>query len=338
MKTSPVKLSMHENIARNLVLIDGVARSGKSMLTGTLPSLENMEIMHFYTLLEFIVPSMAFHKIETDAAKSIIRIHMNELAYNLKLSRGVNFRPGDHSGVAQYKDPAIYESRLARVDGDEVVKELKETHLMIPIQTHDMLVNYDCMEKLELDFRMVQIFRNPIDNAYSWWKRGWGERFGTDPRAFTVTLESCGESVPWYCYPDQAEWIKMNPMEKCIHSVVSLIERSVEQYKKAKDTSRIFITTFEAFAENTHEELQRICGFLNTRPSAHTPDFLKRSKCPRTLKKQGTLDKLEQFREHVGARLLDRLITLTESYENNLYGLGHPPTTLKNIISAKGEG
>ena len=74
-----------EDISFPLVFIDGITRCGKSSLSGILPSLTNMEHIQFSTILELVVPGLFLQKLDTDYAKSITRIYLNELSYNLTL-------------------------------------------------------------------------------------------------------------------------------------------------------------------------------------------------------------------------------------------------------------
>ena len=57
--------------------------------------------------------------------KSITRIYLNELSYNLTFKGNVNFRHGDQTGIQNYKDPDIYYSRLVKKDGPAVIDECR---------------------------------------------------------------------------------------------------------------------------------------------------------------------------------------------------------------------
>lgn len=322
--SSPMKYTLHENLAQKLIFIDGLARCGKSMLTGIIPSLENAEHIQFFTLLELVVPAIAQGGLELSYAKALLRIALNELVYNIRIARGVNFRPGDQSGVPNYKTPKIYYDRLERPEGDEVAQELRQKENLTPFQTHDLLVNLDSLNELEVDYQMLAMFRHPIDNAYSWWKRGWGERFGTDPRAFTLTFEKNGRPLPWYCLDCEEDCGGLNPMEQCIHRVCCLTRRAVLQYKKAKEKNRIHVFTFEDFARFPHQELERICSFLGTWPTSHTENFIRKARCPRVIDPAERQKKLEEFKASVNPEIFKDLRTLSGSYENNLCGICDP--------------
>ena len=133
----------------------------------------------------------ALGKLDRDYAQSFVRIYLNELSYNLTLGRNVNFRKSDQTGIQNYKDPKTYYSRLERAEGVDAISNCRSSANSIPFQTHDFLVNFDKLIELELKFKMLSLWRNPIDNVYSWWNRGWGERFmNNDPSAFKLLVKN----------------------------------------------------------------------------------------------------------------------------------------------------
>ena len=46
--------------------------------------------------------------------------------------------------------------------------------------SHDIMTKFNYL-KFQINFKMIQIYRNPIDLVYSWYKRGWGS-METDPQ------------------------------------------------------------------------------------------------------------------------------------------------------------
>ncbi len=316
-----LKLGVHENLAKKLVFIDGITRCGKSMFTGIIPSLEKMEHVQFYNILEHVIPGLALGCFEEEFAKVFLRMNLNELSYNIRLSRGVNFRPGDQTGVPNHRNFKLYQERLQREEGDSVVDELRKGECYTPFQTHDILVNLEHLDKLDVDYLILELFRHPVDNAYSWFTRGWGTRFGTDPRAFTLTIEYDGKQLPWYCVGYEEKWLNYNPMERCIYTSLDLIRRSVRQYLNAPRKEHIHILTFEDFCAYPEKELKEICDFLNTKPTPETAGFVKAARCPRTLDPADRNRKLSEFKGSVSKEVFADLLNMSESYETNLYGL-----------------
>ena len=198
------KLAHSANISFPLVFIDGITRCGKSSLSKIIPSFTQMEHINFLNQMEWLLPAYALGHVSKDYVKSHLGIYFNELTYNLLLSRNVNFRPNDQTGVENYKDPKIYYDRLKIDDGVDVIDRIRSTKNFIPFQTHDFMVNIDALNSLGLNYNMVSLWRNPVDNLYSWVTRGWGRRFrNSDPQNFTLSIETeTGTTLPWYCAID----------------------------------------------------------------------------------------------------------------------------------------
>jgi hypothetical protein len=321
-----MKYGIQENIARKLIFIDGITRCGKSLLTNIIPSLEKVEHIQFFTLLELVVPAVGFGTLDANYAKALLRLQLNELAYHVRLGRNVNFRSGDQSGVPNYKEPSVYHDRLQRKEGEEIVQELRTSDAFLPFQTHDLMVNLDALNRLDVDYRMIALFRHPVDNVYSWWTRGWGDRFGSDPRAFTLTLDHGGQLLPWYCDGIQDEWVKANPMERCILAALNLVEKSVRQYEKAPNKDAIHLMTFEDFTERTDEEMEKICKFLRINRTSRTAEFISAARCPRVTPVEERLRKISEFKAGTRAECFDRLMEFSKAYEASVYGLRQIPT------------
>ena len=57
-----------ENIAKNLVFIDGVTRCGKAIFSSLISSYEDMEHIQFLSVLDQIIPSVALGGLDNDYA------------------------------------------------------------------------------------------------------------------------------------------------------------------------------------------------------------------------------------------------------------------------------
>ena len=312
---------LNENLARNLVFIDGLGRSGKSIFSSIISSFENMEHIQIKYLIEQIIPSIKLGGTDIGFAKALLRFYLSELAYNLQLSRNVNFRESDQTGIDNYKEPDIYRDRLKIEDGDETVDFIRNNEILIPFQTHDLMVNLDVVDDLCIDYRIIELYRNPIDNLYSWWTRGWGERFGSDPRAFTLLISHGETPLPWYCAGYEEKVVDLNPYEKCCMIGMDLINRSVENQKNAKHPDKIMTITFEEMIQRPQRQLERISKFINKGTTKYTSEFVQAARCPRVLNPKDREQKLSVFKNNISSILFDELVGLAEYYERDTYGL-----------------
>jgi hypothetical protein len=314
---SQPNFALQENISKNVVLVDGITRCGKSLFSNVLPTLNNTEQLQFFVLLEHIVPALSLGMINPGYASSSVRTLMNELAYNMVLSRNVNFRPDDQTGVLNHPDAKRYFKRLTREDGDGVVNDLRKEPPFFPFMTHDMMVNLEYFDLLNIDYKMIHISRHPVDMIHSWVKRGWGERFLNDPRSFTLTIDFNGINLPWYCHGVEERWLNYNPLERCAFTVMDLIERTIRQYARAAHPERIHDITFENFVQHTADEMQGIAQFLGTTASFATDQALRNARCPRILDNSERQSKITEMRNGISRELYDKMMHLAECYEKN---------------------
>ncbi len=315
-----IKYGVHEDIANKIILVDGIARSGKSLFNNIIPSFENVEHTRHFLVLEHILPAIAQGSVSPQFAKAFFRVHINELAYNSLLSRNVNFRVDDLTGIFNSKDPSEYIKRTYRKEGDGIVEELRKTIYYFPFRTHDIMANLEYFNMLDIDYYMLALFRNPIDMAHSCWKRGWGERFGNDPRAFTLTIKFKGQQMPWYCAGYEEEWLTLNMSERCILAVVILIQKSVEQYKKVNDKKRIYLLKFEEFLNDPNGEIKKISSFLGIKETIYTDFFLRKDPRLSQLEPAKKNAKISDLKANTRKDFFKRIMDITEEYDSIFYG------------------
>jgi hypothetical protein len=316
-----VNFTSQENISKNIILIDGITRCGKSLFSNIIPSLQNVEQLQFFTLLEHVVPALSKNAINKEFAKSSIRTIMNELAYNMLISRNVNFRYKDQTSILNHPDSKKYFERLSKDEGDEIVNDLRLNEKHFPFMTHDMLVNLEFLDLLDIDYKMIHIFRHPVDLIYSWVKRGWGERFLYDPRSFTLSIKYNTFILPWYCDGYEEEWLSLNPTERCAFVIFNLIDKTLIQLKKAKYPNRIYNLTFENFVQDTNLEIAKISDFIGSKQTYSTTNALSNANCPRKINLFDRDKKFKELKNTISDFLCKKLVNYSNSYEDNIYGI-----------------
>ena len=309
-----------EPLVKNIVFIDGIPRTGKLMTGALVSSLNRMESLEFGETFEHFLPALKLKKCTFDFAKSYLCNYLNQLIYNKMISRNVNFRSTDRTGIPNYFNPKVYEKRLKMEEGDIVLKRIKKRKLILPFITHDIMVNYSIFSRLKINVKYIQIFRDPIDIAYSWYKRGLSNRYGNDPRIFTLLLKKHKKPYHWYLYNFSKSFIKMNNCERSIYYVILLTKKSIKEYKKI-NKKKIYLTTYEKMVEETSKEVKKISKYLNTSFSKKTLSFIKKEKLPKKLKNTIRLKKLIFLKNKVNPKIFKKLVSLSKKYNKNLYGL-----------------
>lgn len=320
---SKIQYSPLNRIAKNIILIDGISRTGKLLLGSLVSSFDKMEHLEFGENFEFIVPAIRLKKIELNFGNAYLNNYLNMLMYNKYLSRNVNFRPNDRTGIDKSKNPKVYYERLKAEEGDKIIKLIKKQKHFLPIVTHDIAVNLDILIKMKMNFKIIEIIRNPVDVVYSWYKRGLGVRYGNDPRVFTLLVKKNKKIYPWYNALKEYKENKYNNCEKCVEHVLNLNKQATLNLRNNHLNKNVLITTYEDLTNNPLIELKKIAKFLGTKTNKQTIKFIRREKL--SLKKdifqsqQKFNKKVNLLKTLCSKKIFQKLMILNEKYEKNFY-------------------
>ena len=319
----PVSISSPELIRSRVCLVDGLTRTGKSLVCQLFPAFEGMEHPHFLTLLEQILPMMEHQAISTDAAKALIRLHLNEFFCDYILARKANFRPNELTSIFRSLNPQKFFENLNKQDKPENLQEFEKNNSnYFSFMTHDILTHFDLFKALELPYQIVTIYRDPIDTVWSWYKRGWGTRFTEDSRSFTTLVESDKEQkLPWWCLPIKDLYDKSKPIERCILMHNLLLKRAIYNTKNLTWNNGILVLKFEDVCQNPIQAMHSISKFLNLTIDYRYPSYFEQAEVPRSLNPTDQTMKLEKIESATEPKIFKDLITLHNDYHNSFHGI-----------------
>ena len=337
-----MKINYSTNLANQIVLIDGLTRCGKSSLCQMIVSLKDFEHVDMCEIFESVMSGLVLKKIPLEFAKPFIRNYFNQSAYNKLISRGVNFRPTDFTGIQNFRDPKIYINRLKifsykkknyhykkthiKTEGssDFVLESLKTKKHFFPYQSHLILCDFDKFINLELNYKIIEIFRSPIDNVISLINRKVFEKTDVkqDPRRFDFDILYKKQSIPWHTYHYANRFIKANNAEKCALFVINQTNKIITKRKIIAPylNKKILIVKFEDLITNTKNELKKISLFLNTTLTNTSKKFIKNANCPRTIDPSTKSKNVSTLQKKIKNKIiLNDLLSLEEDYQKNLY-------------------
>lgn len=307
-----------------VVLVDGITRTGKSMLGPILSSFRGVEIERMEMILERIVQLYHFGKITKDAAVSLLKIEVQMKLYESMISRNTNFRPSDHSGVFKNTRKLEYLKRFFLPEGESVLERIRKEKPIFQVQQHDVLG----MSKVYFDtfggrLRILEMIRHPVDLIYDQYTRGYGGREDSDPRIWSFTIQKKSKNLLWFCHGWENDYLLSNPMERVIKS----IEARTRLYKVGyhnlsdKEKKQVLFIPFEKFVTRPWNYIRKIEEFIGRKATKHTKRSLKRENCPRTLslkereKKENEIKNLSSTKNFI---ILKRLCKDYEKHTNKL--------------------
>jgi len=279
----------HVSLANQIVFIDGISGSGKSILGPILASFDRVEKYRLESIYEYISQLHKFKKIETDAAISLMRIYADEAIYKLSISREVNFRIKDNTGFLNTTRKWRYIKRLFQKDGAACLERIKKNNPILQTNSHQMFPAIDLAFKAYgSKLTEIEMVRHPLFLINHW--INYVDFYGSHPRDLTLWVQdSNGNTAPWFAAGWESEYNSMSPMDKSIRSISNLFEENLKVYNQltTEEQGQIIFIPFEKFVTSPWEYLATIENKLGTKRTALTKKELKRQKCPRNLLTDG---------------------------------------------------
>ena len=189
---------------------------------------------------------------------------------------------------------------------------------------------YPQLKEMKLDYKLIEIYRNPFDTICSWHNKGFGSRFINDVRTWTIKAGKSNRLVPWYAFEYQQKYLNSTPLNRCIMNVINLIDLSLKNHLKFQNDKKVVTFKYEEFLENTNYFIKRISNFLETSINSQgVIKLLKSSNLPRPYNYKNTEKNKYFIKSNTSKQFYKRIENLEKKYLKNFYGIK------KNIISVK---
>jgi hypothetical protein len=311
-------LSREAGIAQRVVLVDGIARSGKAVIAPILSSFKNMEILRVEETLDLTGWIYAMGKIPRDAAVALLRMKTDINLYNGMIGRDTNFRFSDYSSVWKNSNPWRFVRRLRAKEGEPILQAARQYNPIYQQTTHDQLGNIHLfIDAFGSQFRNVQMIRHPVDLVDSWMRRDLGNRFGVDPLAFTICFRHQGHDLPLYASGWEDAYLSASPAGRCVRMIEWVWDRNQRAYLSLNESQRkqVFFIPFEDFVERPLVHIVPLAQFLGSATTGRTNSALKRQKCPRTLHRD-VMKKEQSIESQVSTEEMAIMKRLVDEYES----------------------
>jgi hypothetical protein len=307
-------------LLKRLLLVDGSARCGKTLLCPILASLADVEIERLEPIFEDISVLDYHGKIDHDAAISLIQQIADEFIYNSFLSRNTNFRWQDRSSV--FKNPFWTRNirRLFDKEGGKTLKKIQERNPIFQTLSHDQMAYVNFFFDVYPDgFRMIEIIRNPITLIDAWDRRQLTSRFGEDPLEFTTCVKVGNEVVPRNVVDWAKEYIEMTPIDRTIRMLHDLQMKNRKVYENLPPSRKkgVHVIRFEDLVTDTIERIEVMAHFLETTTTKITTKTIKKQNCPRILSVENQNRMFQDIKSKCSSKSSNLLDKMISDYEND---------------------
>ncbi len=281
------RLVRPNRLANEVFLADGIGSSGKRMLSHILASLERVEKQSHHMAFDYVAQYNWLGRIDDEAAANYLQIEADYQLYHIMMSRDVNFRPKDATGVLQNPKKLAYFCRLFSKEGDPVLRRILKENPILNEVPHDGLRNGSLYFKAFGDkLKIVHILRHPYDITMDWIRRGFDTRIGKDKREFQITIEDGkGFPVPFFLKGVPIDFDSLSLFDRAafLTSVCSIQNFQGYQALDAKQKSSVHFMAFDSLCSSPDDEVAELVNFLGTPRTKHTKLVLRKEGLPRNL-------------------------------------------------------
>jgi hypothetical protein len=267
-------------LANDIVFLDGMSGTGKSILGPILGAFNRVEKQALNHTFEHMCVLHHLGKVTTDAAKSFLGIYSDLALYNSLISREVNFRPGDDSGIFNNPNAFDYLKRVFAPDGAAVVDQIEKKRPILQIMTHQVFPAIDvAFEAFNGRLKVIEMVRHPIYMVDHW--RSYIDRYGEDARELGIWIKHKGKSLPWFAAGWEEQFASVDSMTKVVMSIDFLFKKLLNIIDQKKYGDKLLIIPFEKLVLDPSVIMKQLEQFLGTTASSTLLRTLKRQKCPR---------------------------------------------------------
>ena len=328
---SILEIAERNSYVKNLVVVDGIMRTGKSLNNSLIASLDRCEMWQQYPIIDSIPLLHGLGRLDADVAIALLHREIDMNLYYQLVGRKVNFRYADTTGIWRSKDPGEYFRRIFSNEEVEILDRIisGEIDPIFNLCTHDVMCNVNILYRAYPDVRIVWARRHPADAVYSWHMKQWGDRIGTEPRSLALAFKGSDGPIPWFAVEWMEAYTSMSPTDRIIHGIDWLQRRAKEGYDALNESQRsqVFIATFEDVVTNSEDYFDKMCKFLGTNRTSATPAIMERERVPRELTLSDHERRLDTIRKSASSEAFDHLRKMGAAYDQestNLYGLDIP--------------
>ena len=167
-------------------------------------------------------------------------------------------------------------------------------------------------------FRLIEIIREPIDQIGAWRRRNWVTLY-TDPMAVTPCTKFNEQAVPFYAYGWSRNISRLSLKDRIIKMLHGLQIPNRTAYKVLVDSNKeqIRVIWFEDFLVDTHNYVDQLAGFLQTKTTKTTKAGIYKQGCPRLQPTNKRQIKFEIIKKEATAPYLDLVDQMIEDYKTD---------------------
>jgi hypothetical protein len=307
-------LHQHKCINDNIVIIDGLTRSGKFYLGKLMSGIKGLEYFISSSEIERIIIAGSTGITGKRDASALMALAVNEEVYNLAIGRNINLRPDDSSSILNSFEKKEYLVRQQGQSGWGAIKKNLESNRYSVFILHQSLQALEIIKGAITNPLIVNLRRHPVELAFSWVQRGWGHRYGSDPLAFEPVFQHADSLVPYFAIDWGDDYINGNEYDRVVKSIVHLTEK--ESSAIDNNIGEFCHIYYDNLVCDPDREIKKICEFLKKEPHDSLSTLFKKETRDTNFISDRSKKENQIYSNIEDKIYFEKLMLLSKAYEN----------------------
>jgi hypothetical protein len=300
------------------LILDGLSRAGKFLLGSVVASMTNVEYFQNPLLLETALYLTRLGKIDIETAKILVQTDIDFNSYNMAIGRGLNLREEDESSILNSVNPEKFLLRAKSENPKLLVEDFYRQNSLPLYISHEGICNLGILFSIYPSLNMISAQRNPISLIISWFKKGWGSRWGVDPKSFSIAFAAKGSPVPWFAVDWADEYSRLNEMDRIVKSIYSLSLMARTSYNDLSESQRLklLFVDFDQLLKSPSKEVLKVSRFIGREPDENIAKVLLRQRLPRKETPIHSIEIENEIRNKLSLEIRPLFQELLDDYQN----------------------
>jgi hypothetical protein len=308
-----------------MVLVDGMARSGKSLIATALSNIESFEPWQLPVYVDHVVKYLEMSQFTLEGAQAALRIGLNSHAFDYAVGRGLNRRLSDQSNVERGESAAYLRAREDSNSYELLVKEFRQSFRIPVFVAHEQISFTSFWMDTVPNLHYLEACRHPATLMLSWSRRNLTERWGNDPLLFVPCPTGERGPYPIFAHSSKERWMDAQPEERLLLS----LELQFKQLWAAVDaltseqTLHFRLIPIEFFKEEPRACMESMLSWLGAGSiDDRFENFLQFEGLPRSEQLARGLSATRELIDIHPKDLHSRIRLLIEEYEDRVRSTG----------------
>jgi hypothetical protein len=275
-------------LKNKVVVVDGIVGGGKGLMSALVGALPKVEMWVHRPKIEQICAMHHLGHLSFEGAVSLLKMWIDEEAYNLSMVRDINCRPSDMSSIFKDARPFRYIKRFLMQGGADALKRVINDELVVNLMTHSNTgFASPLFHALGNRLVYVRLTRCPMNeymlNHLERWSKRWGNDIRNGMLLHKKNTNELNTETPFFMLNQEEEYLQSSPLEKAVLMLKQWQRDGNTIIDKLLNTTeaKIIEIPYEKVVFEPNTYLHEIAVALDTSIDSITKKMMKKQGVPR---------------------------------------------------------